>query len=112
MNTLVLDVEVIDLSEVKNKDHFEKINEIIQEFLEGFEEFKETAKDLKELKEKIQNIYKSQLVIIYTEYDLEFKEFCKSNNVQDNIAIHEYINSQEIDKNKLILKKQEIEKEI
>ncbi len=112
LKVLALDVEVINLAEVKNKDLFEKINEIIQQILEGFKDFKNVAKEFKELKEKIQNIYKSELEIIYTQYDLEFKEFCKQNNVQDNIAIQEYINSQENDKNKLIFKKQEIEKEI
>lgn len=112
LKEVTLDVEVIDLAEVKNNDLFKKINKIIQHILEDFKNFKNIAKDFKELKEKIQNIYKSELEIIYTKYDLEFKEFCKHNNIQDNIAIQEYINSQENDKNKLILKKQEIEKDI
>jgi len=112
LKELILDVEVIDLTEVKNNDHFEQINEIIQQILEDFKDFKIKSNKFKELKEKIQKIYNSELEIIYTKYDLEFKEFCKQNNIQDNIAIQEYINSQENDKNILILKKQEIEKEI
>ncbi|MBY8992687.1 MAG: AAA family ATPase [Candidatus Lokiarchaeota archaeon] len=112
MKELSPDIEVINLEEVKNKDLFEQVNESISHILEIFKDFENKTDLFKNLKKVIENIYTDELKIIYEDYDSKLKEYCKENDIQNNIAINDYINSQENEKTSLILEKKTIQREL
>ncbi|KKM76557.1 hypothetical protein LCGC14_1378960 [marine sediment metagenome] len=107
-----INIEMTDLTAVKNKDMFKKINDIIQQISEFFNDIETKINEFKNLKTQIEVIYINELNVIYDKYDLEFKEYCKEKDIQNVIAIQEYINSQESEKIRLISEKQSIEAKI
>ncbi len=121
LESLTLKLDVIKLEDIENKEIFEQINNIIQ----GIQNYKETLNNFKTKIitsiDEIQSIFRNDLNPIYENYEVQFKKYCKENEIPDMIEKDSYIQSCEKDRTELMtelalieekLEKQTQEKEI
>lgn len=91
LDSLTIKLDVIKLEEIENKEIFEQMNIIIQ----GIQNYKETLMNFKTKIntsiDEIQSIFKNNLNPIYENYEVQFKKYCKENEIPDMIEKDNYI---------------------
>ena len=109
---LTLELELIELTEIANKDQFKKINKKLEKLREIKNEIDKNIELYKKIYKEIKEIYNSELQNIYKTYNNEFNEYCKENEIQNIIEVQQYITQRESERNLYIMEKEKIEKDI
>jgi len=107
-----LELELIELTKVENKDQFKKINKKLEKIKESKNEIDRNVESYKMLCKEIKEIYNSELQNIYKTYNNEFNKYCKENEIQNIIEVQQYITQRENERTLYLIEKGKIEKHI
>ncbi|MHA1285679.1 MAG: hypothetical protein ACTSQP_24525, partial [Promethearchaeota archaeon] len=100
---------LFNITEVENKDQFIKINNKIRKILRIINIINNAIYQYKHRFNEIKRINNQELQKIYKNYENDFNEYCKKNDIQKIFEIQNYISQRENDLSQFINEKKEIE---